>query len=74
MLKAAAEAFHVSVSPVRLPEVGVHLACGLPAVTRVDRFADVFAGDPRLLDGKHASPNVPGLGLTLADGAAKFRV
>jgi L-alanine-DL-glutamate epimerase-like enolase superfamily enzyme len=74
---AMAEAFHVSVSPVRLPEVGVHLACGLAAVTRVDRvdwFADVFAGGPRLVDGKLGPPEEPGLGLTLAaDAVAKFR-
>jgi L-alanine-DL-glutamate epimerase-like enolase superfamily enzyme len=74
---AVAEAFGVSVSPVRLTEVGVHLACGLPAVTRVDRvdgMADVFAGGPQVADGKLAPPAAPGLGLTLAPGVEKWRV
>lgn len=74
---AVAEAFGVSVSPVKLPEVGVHLACGLPAVTRVDRvdwFAEVFAGGPRAEGGRLVPPAAPGLGLTLADAAAKYRV
>lgn len=74
---AVAEAFGVSVSPVRMPEVGVHLACGLAAVTRVDRvdwLADVFAGGPRVADGKLAPPAEPGLGLTLAADAGKWRV
>jgi L-alanine-DL-glutamate epimerase-like enolase superfamily enzyme len=74
---AVAEAFGVSVSPVRLPEVGVQLACGLAAVTRVDRvdaLADLFAAGPRVTDGGLAPPLGPGLGLELAEGAAKWRV
>lgn len=74
---AVAEAFGVSVSPVRMPEVGVHLACGLAAVTRVDRvdwLADVFAGGPRAADGKLVPADAPGLGLTLAADAGKWRV
>jgi L-alanine-DL-glutamate epimerase-like enolase superfamily enzyme len=63
---AVAEAFHVAVSPVRLPEVGVHLACGLGVVPHVDSvgwFADVFAGGPRVENGKLVPPPEPGLGL-----------
>ncbi|HJZ53523.1 MAG TPA: mandelate racemase/muconate lactonizing enzyme family protein, partial [Gemmataceae bacterium] len=47
---AVAEAFQVAVSPVRLPEVGVQLACGLGVVPHVDSvgwFADVFTGGPQ---------------------------
>ena len=74
---AVAEAFGVSVSPVRLTEIGVHLACALPAVTRVDRvdwLADVFAGGPRAEDGKLVPSAGAGLGLTLAADAGKWRV
>ncbi len=74
---AVAEAFGVSVSPVRLPEVGVQLACGLPAVTRVDRvdwLADVFPGTVRATEGKLVPPAAPGLGLELAPDAERWRV
>jgi L-alanine-DL-glutamate epimerase-like enolase superfamily enzyme len=74
---AVAEAFGVSVSPVRLPEVGVQLACGLPAVTRVDRvdwLADVFPGTVRATDGKMVPPAAPGLGIELAPDADRWRV
>jgi L-alanine-DL-glutamate epimerase-like enolase superfamily enzyme len=74
---AVAEAFGVAVSPVRLPEVGVHLACGLAAVPHVDSvgwFADVFGG-PRLQDGKLIPPDGPGLGLHPNGGAVeRYRV
>lgn len=65
---AVAEAFHAAVSPVRLPEVGVHLACGLGVVPHVDSvswFADVFAGGPRAEGGKMVPSAEPGLGLTV---------
>jgi L-alanine-DL-glutamate epimerase-like enolase superfamily enzyme len=63
---AVAEAFHVAVSPVRLPEVGVHLACGLGGVPHVDAvswFRDVFDGGPRMEDGKLVPGDRPGLGM-----------
>jgi len=74
---AVAEAYGVSVSPVRLPEVTVQLACGLPAVTRVDRvdwLADVFPGALRATDGKLVPPAAPGLGLEVAPDVARWRV
>lgn len=75
---AAAEAYHVAVSPVRMPEVGVHLACGLGVVPHVDSvswFKDVFAGGPKIESGKLAPPAEPGLGLTVnEEAAAKWRV
>ncbi len=75
---AVAEAYHVAVSPVRLPEVGVHLACGLPSVPHVDSvswFRDLFAGGPTIEGGKMKPSAEPGLGLTLNEEvAAKWRV
>jgi L-alanine-DL-glutamate epimerase-like enolase superfamily enzyme len=75
---AVAEAFQVLVSPVRLPEVGGHLACGLGVVPQADSvawFKDVFAGGPRAEAGKLVPPGEPGLGLTVnADAAARYRV
>lgn len=75
---AVAEAFGAAVSPVRLPEVGVHLACGLGAVPHVDSvgwFADVFHGGPHLADGKLAPPDDPGLGLGVNEEAVeRYRV
>jgi L-alanine-DL-glutamate epimerase-like enolase superfamily enzyme len=73
---AAAEAYQVAVSPVRLPEVGVHLACGLGVVPHVDSvswFRDVFACGPRIENGKMMPPTEPGLGLTVTADAAKWR-
>jgi L-talarate/galactarate dehydratase len=74
---AVAEAFQVAVSPVRLPEVGVHLACGLGGVPHVDSvswFRDVFAGGPRVENGKLVPPAEAGLGLTVNVDVAKWRV
>ena len=65
---AVAEAFQVAVCPVRMPEVGVHLACGLGVVTHVDSVSwlkDVFAGGPKVEGGKLVPGTEPGLGLTV---------
>jgi L-alanine-DL-glutamate epimerase-like enolase superfamily enzyme len=74
---AVAEAFQVAVAPVRLPEVGVHLACGLGAVPNVDSVSwlkDVFTGGAKLDGGKLVPSAEPGLGLALNEAAAKWRV
>lgn len=75
---AVAEAYHVAVLPVRLPEVGVHLACGLTAVTQVDSvswFAELFDGGAKADDGKLVPNEKPGLGLEINEAAAaKCRV
>jgi L-alanine-DL-glutamate epimerase-like enolase superfamily enzyme len=75
---AVAEAFHVAVSPVRLPEVGVHLACGLAAVPHVDSVGwlrDLFTGGATVEGGKLKPAAEPGLGVALNDEvAAKYRV
>jgi L-alanine-DL-glutamate epimerase-like enolase superfamily enzyme len=75
---AVAEAYQVAVSPVRLPEVGVHLACGLGVVPHVDSvswFREVFTGGPKVENGKLVPPADPGLGLVLNDEVtARWRV
>jgi L-alanine-DL-glutamate epimerase-like enolase superfamily enzyme len=75
---AVAEAYHVAVSPVRLPEVGVHLACGLASVPHVDSvswFRDIFTGGPGTDAGRMAPSGQPGLGLSVnEETAAKYRV
>jgi L-alanine-DL-glutamate epimerase-like enolase superfamily enzyme len=74
---AVAEAYHVAVSPVRLPEVGVHLACGLASVPHVDCVSwlrDVFTGGAVIEGGKMAPSKEPGLGLGVnEESAAKWR-
>ena len=75
---ALAEQRHRPISPHLLPEVGVHLACGLPVVTSVEYMpwlSPLFAEPPALVDGRLAPPPGPGLGLEVNEDAAKrFRV
>ncbi|HEY1380886.1 MAG TPA: mandelate racemase/muconate lactonizing enzyme family protein [Gemmataceae bacterium] len=75
---AVAMAFHRPVVPVLLPEVGVHLACGLAGVRAVDYVGwlePLWRTPPALADGKLAPPPGPGLGLELnPDAMARFRV
>jgi L-alanine-DL-glutamate epimerase-like enolase superfamily enzyme len=75
---AVAEAFHRPVVPVLLPEVGVHLACGLAAVRAVDYVGwlePLWAEPPRLEEGRLAPPPGPGLGLELNPAAVvQYRV
>ncbi|HXD89106.1 MAG TPA: mandelate racemase/muconate lactonizing enzyme family protein [Urbifossiella sp.] len=75
-IAAVAEAFQAAVSPVRMPEVGVHLACGLAAVPHVDRvswFAELFTGAPTIENGKLTPSRLPGLGIALDEIAASKR-
>ncbi|MFO0877966.1 MAG: mandelate racemase/muconate lactonizing enzyme family protein [Gemmataceae bacterium] len=69
---------HLPVSPHLLPEIGVHLACGLPSVTSVEYMPwhyPLFTNPPALVRGRLVPPPGPGLGLTLhADNLARFRV
>jgi L-talarate/galactarate dehydratase len=75
---AVAEAYHVAVSPVKMPEVGVHLACGLASVPHVDCVSwlrDLFTGGPTIEGGKMRPGAEAGLGLTVNEEvAAKWRV
>jgi len=89
-LKAAAlaELHHRPLSPHLLPEIGVHLACGLPTVMSVEympwlwRYNSREEGkpcllmpEPRLQDGRLLPPTGPGLGLEIdPDVVAKCRV
>jgi L-alanine-DL-glutamate epimerase-like enolase superfamily enzyme len=69
-IAAVAEAYHVAVSPARLPEVGVHLACGLGVVPHVDSvlwFPDAFTGGPTIEAGKLVPSATAGLGLEIAN-------
>jgi L-alanine-DL-glutamate epimerase-like enolase superfamily enzyme len=69
---------HVAVYPVRLPEVGVHLACGVVwgrVVEYVDWLSGLFDGGPRFENGQLVVSDGPGLGLSLKeDVVAKWRV
>ncbi len=75
-IAAVAEAYHVAVSPVRLPEVGVHLACGLGVVPHVDSvswFRDVFTGGAAIEAGKLVPSAEPGLGLEVNQAGSVFQ-
>ena len=73
-----AELHHRPLSPHLLPEVGVHLACGLPGVTSVEYMPwlyPLFTAPPRIEKGRLVPP--PGAGLALEidpDTVAKWRV
>ena len=74
---ALADLHHRPLSPHLLPEVGVHLACGLPGVVSVEYMPwlyPVFVAPPRLEEGRLVPPPRPGLGLEAdPDAVAKYR-
>lgn len=68
-LAALAEAYQVKMVPYRLPEIGVHLACGLPNVPMAEWgswLAPIFAEPVQPKNGKLAPPTRAGHGMTLA--------
>lgn len=73
---ALAERNFRSVAPHVMPEVGVHLACGLPGVSAVEyvRWLEpLWASPPRFEGGKMVPPPRAGLGLELdPDAVGKF--
>jgi L-talarate/galactarate dehydratase len=75
---ALAEEAHLPLSPHLLPEVGVHLACGLPAVASVEYMPwlfPIFVKPPRLEQGRLVPPQGPGLGLEVdPDAVGRFGV
>jgi L-alanine-DL-glutamate epimerase-like enolase superfamily enzyme len=79
-LKVAAlvERHHRPLSPHVLPEVGVHLACGLPNVQSVEYMPwlfPAFVEPPAIVEGKLVPPRRPGLGLEInPDAVGKYRV
>jgi L-alanine-DL-glutamate epimerase-like enolase superfamily enzyme len=77
-VSAAADLRHFATYPVRLPEVGVHLACGVVwgrVGEYVDWFESLFDGGPKFENGQLVAPDSPGLGLTVKESVvAKYRV
>jgi len=75
-VSALAEAYHRPVVPRLLPEVGVHLACGLPGVQAAEYIpwlAPLFVESLKVVDGSLLLPTKPGLGLELnPEAVAKF--
>jgi L-alanine-DL-glutamate epimerase-like enolase superfamily enzyme len=73
-----AEMHHRPLSPHVLPEVGVHLACGLANVKSVELMPwlyPAFMETPAIIQGKIVPPRRPGLGLEIAQEAVeKYRV
>jgi L-alanine-DL-glutamate epimerase-like enolase superfamily enzyme len=69
-----AEFQQVAIHPVRLPEVGVHLSCGLllgRVGEYVDWFQELFEGGPRFVNGQLRPPEEAGLGLRLREREAE---
>lgn len=77
-IAALAEAHHRPVAPHLMPEVAVHLACGLPGVSLVEYmpwFYPAWVEPPMIVDGKVVPPPRPGLGLEInADAVRKYAV
>jgi L-alanine-DL-glutamate epimerase-like enolase superfamily enzyme len=75
---ALAELYHRPLAPHLLPEVGVHLACGLPNVQAVEYMPWLFAAftePPALVNGRLVPPERPGLGLDIrTDAIEKYRL
>jgi L-alanine-DL-glutamate epimerase-like enolase superfamily enzyme len=75
---ALAEQYHRPLAPHLLPEVSVHLACGLPAVRAVEFmpwFFPAFVEPPALVNGQLVPPQRPGLGLEIrTDALEKYRL
>jgi L-alanine-DL-glutamate epimerase-like enolase superfamily enzyme len=75
---ALAEQRGLPVSPHLLPEVGVHLACGLNVVNLVEYMPwlyPLFTNPPALERGRLVPPAGPGLGLDVnAEAVAKYCV
>jgi L-alanine-DL-glutamate epimerase-like enolase superfamily enzyme len=75
---ALAELHHRPLSPHLLPEVGVHLSCGLPGVKSVEYMPwlyPLFTDPPRIEEGRLVPPSGAGLGLEIdPDAVAKWRV
>jgi L-alanine-DL-glutamate epimerase-like enolase superfamily enzyme len=75
---ALAELHQRPLAPHLLPEVGVHLACGLPNVLAVEYMPwlfPAFVEPPAVVNGKLVPLKRPGLGLEIdADAVEKYRV
>lgn len=77
-IAALAEQYHRPLAPHLLPEVSVHLACGLPQVRMVEYMPwlyPAFIEPPAIVNGQMVPPKRPGLGLDIRpDAVEKYRV
>jgi L-alanine-DL-glutamate epimerase-like enolase superfamily enzyme len=77
-IAALAELHHRPLATHLAPEVGVHLACGLPHVRAVEGMPwmnAVFVDLPTIVGGKISPPERPGLGLEVRiDAIEKYRL
>jgi L-alanine-DL-glutamate epimerase-like enolase superfamily enzyme len=75
---ALAEQAHRWLSPHLMPEIAVHLACGLPHVRMVEYlpiFYPAFVEPPAIANGQLIPPKRPGLGLEIRDDVVeKYRI
>lgn len=75
---ALAELHHRPLAPHLMPEVAVHLACGLSNVATVEHlpwFFPVFVEVPPIVKGRLVPLKRPGLGLELdADAVERYRI
>ena len=75
---ALAEQHHRPLAPHLLPEVCVHLACGLEHVKAVEYMPwlrPAFVDPPAIVNGQMVPPKRPGLGLEItSDAVEKYRV
>ncbi|VTS05045.1 mandelate racemase/muconate lactonizing enzyme family protein [Tuwongella immobilis] len=73
-LAAMAEPTPIVLSPYRLPEIGIHLACGIQivqAVEWVDTLSPLWEVGPEFRNGQLVPPTAPGLGLVLNEKTVK---
>jgi L-alanine-DL-glutamate epimerase-like enolase superfamily enzyme len=77
-LAALAELHHRPLAPHLLPEVSIHLACGLPNVKMVEYMPwlyPAFVEPPAIVNGQMVPPRRPGLGLEIKpEVVEKYRV
>lgn len=77
-IAALVDLHHRPLAPHLLPEVSVHLACGLPGVRLVEYMPwlyPAFVEPPAIVKGQMVPPKRPGLGLEIsADAVEKYRV
>lgn len=77
-IAATAEAFHCPIVPNVLPEISVHLACGLPHVQMVEYqpwLYSAYVEPPALVKGRLIPPKRPGHGLEIEQSVVeKYRI
>ena len=76
-IASLAEQYHRPIAPHVMPEVAVHLACGLANVKMVEYMPwhyPAFVEAPAITQGQIVPPSRPGLGLEISPDAVKYRV